>query len=250
MPVEEFLTRLKMTNKVAKACRQKSEGIHYGKRVDEAIIQKTAVTIKNDCVRDGQGYPQFLISEVLRHAGLSSNIVKGLAAFDPFVMLRRPTEVAIRLFDMLYSTFLLRSWVTAANESTCRDDYVELLDDLRSSYAPTFDITQGSRDLIDFLMNLEFMQTNSHLLHLIKLCCLRATSDSPNYPTVTMGTLSTSGFHSRSTDVILPCQSYLAGVPGSLACCSSYSNLNSFSLISASFGQSAFYPTYDPRDIF
>ena len=100
---------------------------------------------------------------------------------------------------MLYSTFLLRSWVTAANETTCRDDYVELLTHLRASYAPTFDITQSSRDLTEFLMNLEFMQTNRHLLHLFKLCCPYATSNSPKYPAVTMGTLSTSGIQSRSS---------------------------------------------------
>ena len=246
MPADEFLHRLKMANKVTKASKQKAESIHSGKRVDKAVIQKMAGTVKADFVRGGQSYLQNLVSEILRRAGLCSDIVKGLAAFDPFTMFKRPTEVALRHFDMLYSTFLLRSWVTASNESAYRDNYVELLDHLRSSYPPTFDITDSSKDLIDFLLNLEFMQTHHHLLHLFKLCCLCATSNTTNYPAVKMGTISTSGHQSRFTDVILPSQSYLSAIPGSMAFCSNESNLSSVSLLSTSFSQSAFSPAYDP----
>ena len=115
-------------------------------------------------------------------------------------MFRRPTEVALRHFDMLYNTFLQRSWVTAANESICRDEYVGLLDYLYVNYAPDFDVTQHFKDLIDFRMSLEYLQSHSHLSHLFRLCCLCATSSSPDYPVFTMGSLSTSGFQSRSSD--------------------------------------------------
>ena len=40
MPVDEFLTRLKMTNKVPKASKQKSEGVHSGKRVDSPLSRE------------------------------------------------------------------------------------------------------------------------------------------------------------------------------------------------------------------
>ena len=79
---------------------------------------------------------QYLINSVLRQTGLSSDIIKGLAAFDPFIMFKRPTEVALRHFDLLYSIFCLRSWVTKANESACRDQYTDLLDHLRICYGP------------------------------------------------------------------------------------------------------------------
>ena len=169
-PADEFFTRLKMTNKVAKASKQQAEGIHPGKRVNKAIIQKTAGIVKADFVRDGQSYLQFLVSEVLRRAGLCSDIVKGLAGFDPLIMFNRPREVALQHFHLLYSTFLLRSWVTPTNESSCRDEYVEILDHLRASYPATFDITDNPKDLIDFFVILELMQTHPHLIHLFKLC--------------------------------------------------------------------------------
>ena len=246
MPADEFLTRLKMTNKVAKSCKQKAEGVHSGKKIDRAAVQKTATTIKNDFVRDTQSYLQYLIGTVLRQAGLCSNLVRGLAAFDPHIMVHRATEVALRHFDLLYRTFQLRSWVSSANESACRDEYVELLDQLRASILPSFDVTQGSADLIDFLINLDFMQEHSHLLYLFKLSCLCVTSNSPRYPVVTVGSLSTSNYRSRLTDVVLPVQSYLSGVPDSVAFCSNESNLSEFSLLSASFGRSALSSSYDP----
>ena len=61
-----------------------------------------------------------------------------------------------------------------------------------------------------------------------------------------MGSINTSGHQSRFTDVILPCQSYLSSVSGSVAFRSNDTNLSSFSLLSTSFGQSAFSRTYDP----
>ena len=101
MPVDEFLTRHKMANKVSKASKQKAEGIHSGKRVEKDVINKTAGTVREEFVRDGQSYLQFLIGEVLRRTGLNSNLVKGLAPFDPYVMFKRPTDVALRHFDKL-----------------------------------------------------------------------------------------------------------------------------------------------------
>ena len=117
---------------------------------------------------------------------------------------------------MLYDTFLLRSWFTTPKRSACRDEYVELIDYLRANYSPEIETTDASRDLIDFMMVLDLLQQRKHLFYMFKLCCLCATSVSPDYSTVTFGSSSTSEFRSQFTDVTLPGQSYLTGVPGSL----------------------------------
>ena len=148
-------------------------------------------------------------------------------------MMKRPTEVALRRFGILYSTFQLRSWVTAAIEAPCRDKYLALLDYLRA-------------DLIDFLMGLEFLQAHEHIFHLFKICCLCLTSASPQFPTVFMGGIDTNDFQSRVADVILFCKSYLSEVANSLDLCCTDANLDKFSLLSASFGQSGFSADYDP----
>ena len=216
-----------------------------GKKADKSTVQKTAVSVKNDFVQDCQNYFQFLIGGILRQAGLCSNLIRGLAAFDPCIMVKRPTEVALRHFDLLNRTFQLRSCVSSANESACRDEYVELLDQLKASSLPSFDVSQGSPDLIDFLVNLDVMQEHSHLMYLFKLSCLCITSESPQYPAVSIGPFSTSNCQNRLVDVVLPAQTYLSGVPDSIAVCTNDSSLANFSLLSASFSQSASSASYD-----
>ena len=161
-------------------------------------------------------------------------------------MFKRPNEVALRHFDLLYRTFCLRFWVSKDNESTCRDQYTQLLHDLRICNGPKFDVTSTSRDLIELLMGLDFLQGREHLLYLFKLCCLSNTSRGPTYPDVTIGSTSTAGHQGRFTHVILPCHSYKARVSGSVAFCGHDANFEKFSLLTAYLGRAAFSPTYDP----
>ena len=206
----------------------------------------TTETVKSDFIKDSQQYIQYLINEILRQTGLTTNIVKGMAAFDPLILFKRPMEIALRHFDILYSTFSLRSWVSSANESLCRDQYMLLLDHLRTAYDPDFDISSVSADLVEFLSELEFLRSRSCLFYLFKLCCLCATTVSPTYPDVTFGTISTAGRRNRLTDVILPSQSYVANVRDAVAFCSDNGNLTKFIDFSSSFGRSAFASDYDP----
>ena len=236
---EEYLVRLRLSHKVSAA-------MHFGKKSERPAILATTETVKSDFVKDSQQYIQYLVNEVLRQTGLTTNIVNGMAAFDPFILFKRPMDVALRHFDILYSTFSLRSWVSNANESLCRDQYMQLLDHLRTAYDPSFDISSVSADLIEFLSELEFLRNRSCLFYLFKLCCLCATSVSPTYPDVTFGTISTAGRHSRLTDVILPSQSYVANVRDAVASCSDDGNLAKFIDFSSSFGRSAFAPIMIP----
>ena len=220
MAGDEFLLRLKLTNRVTTASKARADGLHFGKKSEQAAIQKTATTVKTGFIDDAFHCIQSLVNSVLRQTGFSSDIIKRLAAFDPFIMLKRPTEVALRHFDLLYSTFCLRSWVTKANESACRDQYTELLDHLRICDGPDYDLSNSSSDLIDFLLSLEFLQSRDHLLYLFKLCCLCATTPSPDYPDVIAGKILTVGRHSRFTEIIFSCKSYMASVSGFLTLCS------------------------------
>ena len=246
LPGDEYLIRLKMTNKVSTACKARAEGIHFGQKTERAAILATAETVKADFVKDSQQYIQFLINGVLQRTGLSTNLVKGLAAFDPYIMLKRPMDVALRHFDLLYNAFALRSWVDDSNESLCRDQYIQLLDHLRTAYGSSFDIASVAADLIEFLMGLEFFHEHSHLLYLFKLSCLCTTVTSPSYPDVVFEDVTTAGGQNRFTDLVLPCQSYMANVAGSVIRSSEDSNLANFSALAASFGRTAFSPEYNP----
>ena len=243
---EDFLVRLRLVNKVATASKQSAEIVHLNKKSEKAAIEKMADEATSSFAREGLHFVQYLLKEVLNQAGLRSEIVKGLAAFDPFILFKRPSEVGLRHFDLLYATFQHRSWVSSANEDACREEYIALLDHLRVSYPPDFDLLENSKDLIDFIMGLEFFQTHEHLLYLFKLCCLCLTSPSPQYPPVLFGSVDTTGYRGRFTDLVLPCQSYLSSVPDSISGCVTDANLDKFSHLSATFEQSAFGADYDP----
>ena len=246
MSDEDFLVRLKIASKVTSASNLKAAGLHFNKKSSKAAIDKTAETAKSDFVKSAREFIKFLLSGVLQHSELGSDLIKGLAAFDPHILFRRPVEVALRHFDRLYSTFQLRSWVSSSNESVCRDEYVALLDYLRANHSSEFDSSCDPPDLIDFFMGLEFLHTHEHLCYLFKLSCLCITSVSPEYPPVSLGKIDTKGLQSRLADVILPCQSYLSTVPDSLVACCSDSRLEKFFELSSMFGQTAFAADYDP----
>ena len=243
---EDFLVRLRLVNKVATASKQSAEIVHLNKKSEKAAIEKTADEATSSFAREGLHFVHYLLKEILNQAGLRSEIVKGLAAFDPFILFKRPSEVGLRHFDLLYATFQHRPWVSSANEDACREEYIALLDHLRVNYPPDFDLLENSKDLIDFLMGLEFFQTHEHLLYLFKLCCLCLTSSSPQYPPVLFGSVDTIGYRGRFTDLVLPCQSYLSSVPDSVSGCVTDANLDKFSHLSATFEQFAFGADYDP----
>ena len=145
MTKEDYLTRHKMTNKVCAACKSKTEAVHSGKRTDKATFQKSASTIKYEVIQDVFSNIQYIVggtcgSFLHLHFGVTparsfSNIIKGLAAFDFFIMFKRPTEVSFRHFDILYSTLQRPSWVLSSNESARREQYIELLDYFRANSA-------------------------------------------------------------------------------------------------------------------
>ena len=246
MDDEDFLVRLKIASKVTTASNLKAAGLHFNKKSSETAIKKTAETARSDFVASAKDFIKFPLSGVLQHTELGSDLIKGLAAFDPYILFKRPVEVALRHFDRLYSTFQLRSWVSASNESVCRDEYVALLDYLRTNHSSEFSSASDPPDLVNFFMDLEFLQTHEHLRYLFKLSCLCVTSISTEYSPVSLGKIDTKGFQSRLADVILPCQSYLSSVPDSLIACGPESRLEKFSQLSSSFGQSAFTADYDP----
>ena len=232
---EDFLVRFRLTTKIAAASKQSAEIIHLNKKSEKVAIDKTAAEATSSFVKEGLQFIQYLVRQVLSQAGLSSEVIKGLAAFDPFVLFKRPSEVGLRHFEVLYSTFQLRSWVTSANENICRDEYLTLLDHLRVNDPPNFDLMESSTDLIDFLMGLEFFQNHELLFYIFKICCLCLTSRSPQYPPVLLGSVDTTGYRSRFADLVVPCQSYLSCVPDFISCCCSDANFKKFSTLSASF---------------
>ena len=111
MEDDEFLIRLKTANKVTAASNLKAAGLHFNKKSSKAAIDITAEAARTDFITSAKRFIEYLLGVVLQHTGLRADIIKGLSAFDPQIMLKRHTEVALRHCGILYSTFQLRSLV-------------------------------------------------------------------------------------------------------------------------------------------
>ena len=89
---EDFLIRLRLVNKVATANKQSAEIVHLHKKSEKDAIDKTAEEAISGFAKGGLLFIQYLLKEVLNQTGLRSEIVKGLAAFDPFILFKRPSS--------------------------------------------------------------------------------------------------------------------------------------------------------------
>ena len=92
MDADEFLIRLKMVKTVTAASNLKAAGIHLNEKSSKAVINKTAEPAKTDFITDAMKHIVYLLGEVLRHTGLSSDVIKRLAIFDPYIMFKMPTD--------------------------------------------------------------------------------------------------------------------------------------------------------------
>ena len=72
-----------MTIKVIVASNLKAAGLHFKKKSSKVVIDKTAEATKADFTSSAKKYIEYLLGAVLQHPGLSLDIIRGLAAFDP-----------------------------------------------------------------------------------------------------------------------------------------------------------------------
>ena len=98
---EDFLVRFRLAAKIATASKQNAEVVHLNKKSEKVAIDKTAAEVTSSFVKEGLQFIQYLINQILSQTGMSSELIKGLAAFDPFVLFKRPSEVGLRHFEVL-----------------------------------------------------------------------------------------------------------------------------------------------------
>ena len=75
MSDEDFLVRLKIASKVTTASNLKAAGLHFNKKSSKAVINKTAESAKSDFVGSAKDFIKFLLSGVLQHTELGSDLI-------------------------------------------------------------------------------------------------------------------------------------------------------------------------------
>ena len=81
----------------------------------------------------------------------TTDIVRGLGAFDLDVMLTDPTEQAAYCFKQLFSSFRVRGMLLADEEPIYSEEYMSFLDELRRDHPGILQTKLLIPDVIDFV---------------------------------------------------------------------------------------------------
>ena len=111
------------------------------------------------------------------------------------------------------------------SEPDYRDDYQEFVDHFRNVCSGYNDMPNLMDDTVDLLHGMPTMQSCPHLFHLFKLSRLCLSENTKPMPPIVFHGADTSDPTCRLTDVLLPAQSYLSHVFGSVAECVNESTL-------------------------
>ena len=242
----DFLQRLRLDTKVDTVMRHQAAQDLSDQRSDRARVEKHADALKTEFCTKARNYLLFLIEAMRRHVTMTTNNVRGMACFDPQVMLSLPLEFADRCFTDLFRGFKLRGWFSGRNEQLCRDEYLGFLTDLRASGITLAGSQDVIYDVVSFLVDFAPLKSRPHIYYLFRLSCLCLTDVSKDLPTVTFGQIDSSNLQCPIVNVILPVQSFLANLPNSVEVCSTESSLVEFQRLCVDYGSEGLLANRDP----
>ena len=227
------------------ACKIKAEYDVCDKSNKSGITQLTEQLIDNFAV-SGRNYIGHLLSAIKTCTGLNSELIRGLASFDPHVMFVLPTNVCLRYFTTLYRIFCRCKWVKEEDDQLCFDEYLSFIDNLRVSFPQLVKEPTLPHDIVDFMVPLVSLRERPLLDYVFRLSCLCLTSPNPELPVVSWGTTSSSSLTCRISEAVFPVQSYLDQVPESSDFCTSKDSVGRFLSLRDDMDQISFSSTYDP----
>ena len=224
----DFLQRLNLTAKVDSAIKKKAEQESSERKLRREALDELVSGLRTTFCDRARNYLLFLLEGSRRHVTMTTSNVRGMACFDPQVMLSMSLEFAGRCFTDLYRGFCLRGWFEPGSEQTYRDDYLAFLVDLRQSGITFASSSSIIHDIVTYLTDLQILRSRPRIYHLFKLSCLCLTDVAPDLPAVTFGSVDSSRMDCRQSAVIKPVQSFIMNVPGSVGICTEDSALDSF----------------------
>ena len=193
-------------------------------------------SIKDEFVVKARNYLVFLLVRFLDDIIFNSDIVKGVSCFNPVVLLSVPYEEAAVCFSTLYYSFSPREWMVSS-EVEAQDEYLEFLDFFRNKYEDFRDAPETFTDMIELLSPMPELRSRKHLFFLFQLSCPCLTLQLPTLPAIKFQRVDSSDPRCRLSDVILPAQSYLSHLVGSVAVCTTEACLDKYRELESSFAE-------------
>ena len=108
LSTRDFLVRLKLKQDLDQAATAKGKRDHSDREGPLPNLAKLVEDCREKFVGKERGYLVFLLEKFLSHHSINAESVRGLASFDPHVLLSLPMEQATYCFTALYNSVSLR----------------------------------------------------------------------------------------------------------------------------------------------
>ena len=144
----DFLTRLRLKLDTATSKIKRDYSDQEGPIPNlPQLVEET----KEKFVAKARKHIVFPLEKFLGHVSLNADIVRGMACFDPHILLNLPLEQASFCFVARYRSFSVRGWLDGSTEDDCRDEYLEFLGHFRQIYSCLKISSGGFTDMVDTL---------------------------------------------------------------------------------------------------
>ena len=246
LSVADFLSRSKLSEKLATACKLKAEAEMSEKKNEKLTLAEVTENVKTDFGRTAHSYVVTLFGTAQKLQRFTSDIVRGLGSFDLDVMLVDPISLATFCFKELFTSFRLRGVLLADEETIYFEEYLSFLDELRKLHPNISQPKLLIPDVIEFVCGQEFYRSRPHLMRIFRLSCLCLDDPRVSFPPVKFGTVHTDDPKSPMFDVVTPLQSYLSNVARGVEVFTSESSISNFLALEPTFGSTGLRDIYSP----
>ena len=213
----DFIFRLKMKSDLDGACRIKARR-DFSDKVPGSL-DSLVEAAKEELPVQARQFIVSLIEVLLKDVRLNVDIVRGMACFDPAVLLVLPLEEALFFLKSLYSSFKRRGWMSNCAEDDLCNEYVGFLEHFRCTYSNFKDSLEAFTDMTALLSNMPEFRARKLLFYLFRLSCLCLTEENVALPPVKFPGVGSESPPSRLSEVTMASQSYLSQVPNSVNIC-------------------------------
>ena len=147
----DFIARSKLDQRLNVGCKIKAEKELSDKKGNRSNLPDLMKEAKEEFGRFDRSYVAYFFHAAQSIFQLTSDIVKGLGAFDLDIMFRSPLGQALYCFRQLFRSFQLRGYFQADDESICTEEYLSFVDELRKEM---LDLDQPRVKILDAVSHL------------------------------------------------------------------------------------------------
>ena len=239
LSVDDFVSRSKVTPRLDVCCKRKAEKERKDAKNSSLSLDQLVANNREEFSRQARAYVAHLFGAAAGLTRFTSDIVKGLGAFDLETLLIDTMEQAAYCFKNLFASFRLRGVFKSEEESLYMEEYLSFIDEVRRSHPEMQQPKLLIADAIYFVSKQPALKSRVYLSRIFRLSCLCIDEPRYSFVPVRFGSTKTDDPTSMLFDVVAPIQSYLKNAVRGLDTLASDASIARFLELEMTFGTRA-----------